>query len=289
VAAENREIIDGVFAGLASGLLDSCQGRGRLAAPNGGVVDVVVWVGPMGDGRPRSQVLVLANRSQAAVSDEGPWLFHGEVDASRLAVCVVGQDGRLSEISADADEVLGWDATQRGMAVHDAVHPEDASLLMLALGRSAADRRTVSVSLRMRGRTGQWTPVRCEVSPLGDDNPPRYAMAIRPSRTDEEPVGERASRLEGHLWRIAREVQAAGIGNRPGLGEAWWTDPSLAGLSERQTEILRRIVRGQRVPAIARELFITESTVRNHLSGIYQKLGVHSQSALMARLMPGNT
>ena len=98
---------------------------------------------------------------------------------------------------------------------------------------------------------------------------------------------ERATALEGHLWRIAMEVQAANIGHRPGLSDAWWNDPALRGLSERQAEIVRRGVRGERAATIARDLFVSESTVRNHLSAIYRKVGVHSQSELIARLMSG--
>jgi DNA-binding NarL/FixJ family response regulator len=63
----------------------------------------------------------------------------------------------------------------------------------------------------------------------------------------------------------------------------------LRGLSERQSEILRRLISGERVPAMARSLFLSESTVRNHLSAIYRKVGVHSQSELMRRLIGGRT
>jgi DNA-binding CsgD family transcriptional regulator len=129
------------------------------------------------------------------------------------------------------------------------------------------------------------------VSPLVSRNPvsrdsSRHAIAIRLPYVGVEPADDRASRLEGHLWRIALEVQAAGLGGRPGHHEQWWAEPELAELSERQAEILRRTVRGERVSDIARELVVTESTVRNHLSGIYRKFGVHSQTALMLRLMP---
>jgi DNA-binding NarL/FixJ family response regulator len=66
----------------------------------------------------------------------------------------------------------------------------------------------------------------------------------------------------------------------------WAPEPALPGdLSRRQLEILRRLVRGERVPTIARELSVSQSTVRNHLSAIYRSLGVHSQSELLARLM----
>jgi len=95
-----------------------------------------------------------------------------------------------------------------------------------------------------------------------------------------------AARLEDHLWRIALEIAAAGIGDAPASGDMWWGDPALRELSQRQLEILRRLLRGERVPTIARDLFLSQSTVRNHLSAIYRRLGVHSQAELLARLLP---
>jgi DNA-binding NarL/FixJ family response regulator len=41
---------------------------------------------------------------------------------------------------------------------------------------------------------------------------------------------------------------------------------------------------GYRVSTIARELGLAASTVRNHLSAIFQKLGVGSQGELVERL-----
>jgi DNA-binding NarL/FixJ family response regulator len=35
-------------------------------------------------------------------------------------------------------------------------------------------------------------------------------------------------------------------------------------------------------------LFLSQSTVRNHLSTIYRKVGVHSQSELLSRLVGGD-
>ena len=55
-------------------------------------------------------------------------------------------------------------------------------------------------------------------------------------------------------------------------------------LSGRQLEVLRRLLGGERVPAIARELFVSQSTIRNHLSAIYQRVGVHSQEELLSMM-----
>ena len=62
------------------------------------------------------------------------------------------------------------------------------------------------------------------------------------------------------------------------------TVPVDSDFSERQLEIIERLLRGERVPTIARELYVSQSTVRNHLSVIFRKLGVHSQEELLQAL-----
>jgi putative nucleotidyltransferase with HDIG domain len=64
--------------------------------------------------------------------------------------------------------------------------------------------------------------------------------------------------------------------------------PQLRALSARQWEVLSHLMRGERVRAIAKELFVSESTVRNHLSAIFERFGVHSQAELVALLSGGD-
>lgn len=58
----------------------------------------------------------------------------------------------------------------------------------------------------------------------------------------------------------------------------------LQSLSARQLDILGRLLDGDRPPAIARDLYVSASTVRNHLGNIFTKLGVHSQEELLTLL-----
>ena len=56
------------------------------------------------------------------------------------------------------------------------------------------------------------------------------------------------------------------------------------GLTERETEILQELVSGKTNKKIALRLFISEKTVKNHLTNIFQKLNVsdRTQAALIA-------
>jgi DNA-binding CsgD family transcriptional regulator len=57
-------------------------------------------------------------------------------------------------------------------------------------------------------------------------------------------------------------------------------------LSSRERAILRGLLEGKRTATIAREFFLSEHTVRNHLKRIYRKAGVHSLGELRENLTP---
>ena len=52
-----------------------------------------------------------------------------------------------------------------------------------------------------------------------------------------------------------------------------------AGLTERETAILKALAGGLSNKAIAKELWVAEQTVKFHLTNIYRKLGVHNRTA----------
>jgi DNA-binding NarL/FixJ family response regulator len=56
-------------------------------------------------------------------------------------------------------------------------------------------------------------------------------------------------------------------------------------LTERETEVLRRIARGLSNPEIGRELFISEATVKSHVMRIFGKLSVKDRTAAVTVAM----
>lgn len=59
------------------------------------------------------------------------------------------------------------------------------------------------------------------------------------------------------------------------------SDAEQRSLSVREHEVLALLADGLRVSQIAKRLFISTHTVRNHLKMLYRKLGIHSQAGLI--------
>ena len=83
-----------------------------------------------------------------------------------------------------------------------------------------------------------------------------------------------ASALENELAEAVEEGPAP----KPGRGPAG----TLASLTAREQEILRKMAQGFTTDGIAEDLFISPVTVRNHIAKILSKLDVHTKLAAVA-------
>jgi DNA-binding NarL/FixJ family response regulator len=109
--------------------------------------------------------------------------------------------------------------------------------------------------------------------------PQQTALTCSLSDSDS---GTRASHLEQALCKIANTLEEAGILARPYASLLQPDTPEeLRTLSSREKEVLHSLLAGQRVPTIARSLYLSPHTVRNHLKSIFRKLGVRSQTELL--------
>lgn len=81
--------------------------------------------------------------------------------------------------------------------------------------------------------------------------------------------------MDGHVARPEGPIRPADL--RPHL--------SVLGLSARETDVVIALLRGLRNAEIARELFITEWTVKDHLKHVFAKLRVRSRGGLLKTLL----
>jgi DNA-binding NarL/FixJ family response regulator len=140
--------------------------------------------------------------------------------------------------------------------------------------------------LRWRHANDQWLFCKLLVSPLSNRQLPAFAfvMSVLPGETTSDQA--RLPEMEMRLRRIAREVQAAKGDSGPEEGSGRRSTDNLRDLTPREWEVVGLLLAGERVPSIARSLFLSQSTVRNHLSSVFRKTGMHSQQELLRRLRP---
>jgi DNA-binding NarL/FixJ family response regulator len=136
----------------------------------------------------------------------------------------------------------------------------------------------------MDGLASRNKSVRCIVTCLAESTSRVFLLLSGPDPTTASKL-DRVAQLEHRLWRIASEVQASGIFDSLGSFPDAERFPQLNSLTTRQWEVLSRLLRGERVPAIAKALFVSPSTIRNNLSEIFRIFDVHSQSELLNLLL----
>ncbi|MDA2814216.1 response regulator transcription factor [Nocardiopsis sp. RSe5-2] len=111
------------------------------------------------------------------------------------------------------------------------------------------------------------------------DTPPDELVSavLRAARGETVLGGAAAERLVAGLRSAPPE---AGGAPEPDGGAPLGDRPVGEGLSEREAEVARLVGGGATNRQIARRLFITEGTVKNHVSSILRKLGLRDRTQL---------
>jgi DNA-binding NarL/FixJ family response regulator len=101
-------------------------------------------------------------------------------------------------------------------------------------------------------------------------------------------LGHQVSQPSVPLLQGTVELQEAGLRGSASTGQTFPPEllSALRRLSRREREVLRLLLANQRPQVIARHLFISPYTVRNHRQAIFNKLNVHSQTELVFRFGP---
>jgi PAS domain S-box-containing protein len=211
------------------------------------------------------------------------------VDRLGCGVLVEDREGVLRYANRRILELTGYEAAELDGKPLARLVPEelhDVLRLEQAKTREGDARTRLSALRRKDGRT---FPV--AVAPQWLEDTPRGEPAVISVVIDlaevhaARPLGASAGSLAAELAHVASRLQSlsfsAALSDRAGVPI---DDPGLRELSTREKQILVLLMQGLRVPAIAERLFISPSTVRNHLKAIYRKVGVSSQQQLIDRV-----
>ena len=286
LAVHEREEAEAISRASATGAVDGTEAhRRRWQHPDGSTVEVTVrarairlngesfcvWVArelSLGavDTRPASPGDVIDLRDD----DSSQTGAYATLDDRWRVRSFAGENGRLSDVLV-ADVAL--------VAV---THPDDMARLLLAFAGATTE---IGAAVRLRLLSDrEWIAVDTHVSRVSDRSWRLAFPSLGESKAVADAIGDRAANLEHHLRRIAAEVRGAGVLTGSVAGDDILRIPGVNELPDRQREIVLRLARGERVGTIAARMYLSPSTVRNHLSAVFSKFGVHSQQELVVLL-----
>lgn len=99
-------------------------------------------------------------------------------------------------------------------------------------------------------------------------------------------LSERRERAEGMDFDGGKQVRRRGNGEKCGEDVQFGNGADLKsfGLTRREEEIVGLILEGKSNKEIGEELFISETTVKKHVSNIFEKVGVGRREELFAKV-----
>jgi PAS domain S-box-containing protein len=188
-------------------------------------------------------------------------------------ICVT-DDKMLIDHVAASDTILGYEPSELlGRPILSLVDDANVPELLVAFEEAFRTRAGVRTAVGVRTKSGEVLPCEAVVVPMVPARSSALALVPDPRRAAANAVTARQRFVEELRERLADDPVIPGED----------VDHSLNELTRRELDVVRRLVAGDRVRAIAEGLFLSRSTVRNHLSSVYRKLGVRSQQELVNR------
>ena len=189
---------------------------------------------------------------------------------------------RIAHISANADTVLGRPSRELlACSILELTHGDDLSALLLAFARATTD-RSADVRIRLR-KDRSWRTVQTVITLLEGDGTLPFSLiampAVEPYASELLPDEPACRAPSTHCSANRGSGSAAPPSSRRPRTWRFQPRPSCRRASGRSPS---RLLGGERVPTMAAEMYLSQATVRNHLSAIFQKFGVHSQRELLA-------
>ena len=276
---DDRDAARIAYASLADRLIDGYHVRRRIVLPDGTTPYVSVWGRRVERGGARYGLWIL---SPAQGHDDAMRAVTVSADAAQVALITTDHDWRIEYASGGTGSLLDRAPSQlRGFPLLGLLHPTAAVDYLGATRQTVGTGISITVQTLLRGPEGEWVERNCLITPMCGHDPPRLGLVVTAVRDQFGRVS--ASGVLGqHVLQAAVEAHAAQPLDVFHRLERMY---KAKGLSARQMEIVARLVAGEDTAGIAKSMFLSASTVRNHLVAIYGKFAVHSQTELLAMLL----
>ena len=254
---------------VQDGRLTGFEAKRVIRFEDGTEERVQVWIRAAEQTTPVELVIAVLwpNRepSSGYLSEPGaaPRTVFGTLDAE-LTIDRISED--VAILGFAADEMVGAPLLRL-------VEVQSVADALLLLAEAARKSRGVCLHIRVRTATGYLIAILALRRLVPSTS---FAFALVFDGTDQtvEPQGAETvlRSFDAGLRALDASIAAGVIDALPHGAER---------LSPRESEIVARLLSGDRVPAIAQALFLSQSTVRNHLSTAFSKLRVGSQQELI--------
>ena len=256
---------------MVAGHLDGYEARRRIRHGDR-TIPVTMWIRVVDEQSGRNFALAKLLPDPAAV---GEALRRPEGTSAEAVVGSTDAHLTVDRVSTDVVALLGHRAADVvGQSLFRLISSPDVRPLLKALARSSDS--GLGTSLVVRPELFGFRASRCQLLLLPMEPSSSFAFAL----VDDEAADALASALgmEQALWQFDHVVRSATTSR---MAADLPANPGLGRLSGRELEIVVRLMNGDRVPSIAESLFLSPSTVRNHLSAVFRKLRVGSQQELI--------
>jgi DNA-binding CsgD family transcriptional regulator len=280
IGSEERADALAVHEAIRAGHINFYRASRRLGATEESRSLSTVWVRAIQFGERRVTLVELVDGNRPR---ESPLVEHLGREPLHLVVGAMDAGWVVTSVSDNITSVLGIHADELVGRPLVSADEQRALAKFFDADRRGHAESSVSLRIRLKDAAGAFKPLRCMLTSLAGTTD-RLFILIADSELPDTDAVTRASQLEQHLWRIAAEIEASGILQQIGDIPDMARFPQMEALTVRQWEVLGRLMRGERVSQIAAALFVSDSTVRNHLSAIFERFGVHSQAELLALL-----
>jgi PAS domain S-box-containing protein len=257
---------------VASGRLSGFQARRRLRRADGDTRPLQTWVRAADPLTPVSFAIAVL-----WPGGRGAWNYLPPNDQGDNGDVIVGTANGQLELERVSDDVrvLGLSPEEAlGSSVFRLFDVTSVGDVLHALVEATDGERAVSVAVNVHVN-GQPAMADLMLRPLRPAPSFSFSMACAGARGAAGRPTDAAS-----MQRVGRGLHALALAEALSfLHEA--NIPGVEKLTTRELDITARLISGDRVPTIAAAIYLSQSTVRNHLSRVFRKLGVGSQQQLI--------